>query len=328
MWFFAAVFAIGVACGGGESKSDGPITEDEAAEAAGEYFTTTLGLFTGATEAQAFIDLFAPECREDVDPAAIAFVVLFMQAFAPELQDIDIEGVDVGALNLEHTDEGTLVTPADPDALRLKVNGVFVSAADFFAESGFEPTEDGDLAEPVLLVRRDGEVYVGDCSEIEGLSGGFGEGTTSTPATGPGSSRTEPIPLGESAVVDETWRIDVLDVNRDAWPAIEAANDFNDPPAAGERMLMIEVGVENVSEDDVAENIGGFEFALAGSRNELYTQFDDEHYCGLIPDELGAELLPGGKTEGNLCFKVSEDETGFVLVWDSFLEGQTFFALE
>ena len=35
--------------------------------------------------------------------------------------------------------------------------------------------------------------------------------------------------------------------------------------------------------------------------------------CGVVPDELGAELFPGGGTEGNLCFQVGENEGGFVL---------------
>jgi hypothetical protein len=329
----AVCLAVSVACGGdndgnGGNGGDGPITEAEATDAANEYFATALGLFTGSTEAQAFIDLFAPECREDVDAAALGFVLLFMQAFAPDLQGKEIEEVDVGALTLEHTDAGTLVSPADPDALRVKVEGQFVAANDFFAESGFEPTEDSEIAEPVLLVRRDGKIYLGDCSELEGLSSGMGETADPTPASGPGSSRSEPIALGESAVVDDTWRLSVVNVNPDAWTVIEAANDFNEPPAAGERILLISVAAENIAKEDVAENLSSFGFALVGSRNELYSSYDDTTYCGFVPDELGADLFPGGKTEGNLCFKVSADETDFVLVWDSFAGGQAYFALE
>jgi hypothetical protein len=162
-----------VACGG-DGDVDGRISEAEAERAAGEYFTTTLGLFTGSTDSQAYIDLFAPECRDGVDTSVLDFVLLFMQALAPELSGIKVEAVEVGALVLEHTEEGTLVTPEDPDALRLKVDGTFVSAADFFARSGFEPSDDTDLADPVLLVKREGKVYLGDCSELEGLTGAFG----------------------------------------------------------------------------------------------------------------------------------------------------------
>lgn len=169
----AGAVAAGVACGGG-GGGDGPITESEASEATSRYMVTTLGLFTGTTEAQGFIDLFAPECREGVDPAALAFVAVFIQAFAPELRGIEIEDVDVGELRLEQVDEGTLVSPLDPEAIRVKVDGNFMPATEFFAVSGFEPSDDeDDLAEPVLLVRRNGDIYIGDCSELEGLSGGF-----------------------------------------------------------------------------------------------------------------------------------------------------------
>lgn len=164
---------LAAACGGGGDKDDGPITESEASAYVSRYFVTSLGLFTGGTDAQKFMELFAPECRQDVDPAAFAFLTLFVQAMAPELKDLRVDEADAGPLQLEHTEQGTLVSPRDPNALRVKVDGTFVSADEFFARSGFEATDDEELAEPLLLVKRDGKVYLGDCSELEGLTGGF-----------------------------------------------------------------------------------------------------------------------------------------------------------
>jgi hypothetical protein len=162
----------GLACGG-DGESEDRISQTEAEEAADRYFVTTLGLFTGSADAEGFIELFAPECRQGVDPSGLDFVVAFMQALAPQIQGANIDEVDVGALRLEHTDEGTLISPEDPDALRLRVDGAFVSADDFFGQAGFVPTEGTDPAEPLLLVRREGKVYFGDCSELEGLSEGI-----------------------------------------------------------------------------------------------------------------------------------------------------------
>jgi hypothetical protein len=172
-----AVVSIGVACGGddggGGASDDEPVSESEASEVANELLTTTLNLFTGGTSAEEFVNLFAPECRGEADLPSLEMVLAFIRGFAPDLQDVEIEGVDPGPLNLEQTAEGTLVTPEDPDALRVKVDGEFVSATDFFAEAGFEAEGSETFVDSVLLVRRDGEIYLGDCSQLADLSGGL-----------------------------------------------------------------------------------------------------------------------------------------------------------
>jgi len=193
-WFAAlglfAVVLFGAACGGSDGSSDkpddAPITEAEATEAVNGFLASTFGLFTGATKAQEFIDLFAPECRAGADAESLAFVLLFIQAFAPDLQGIEIEEVDAGALTLEQTSEGVLVSPQDPAALRVKVDGEFVPVDELFADAGFDAVEDEGIVDSVLLVRRDGRIYIGDCSQLEDLSGGLDSSSVS-PAR-PGSS--------------------------------------------------------------------------------------------------------------------------------------------
>ena len=346
---FVAALAL-VACGGDSKKADSdPIGESEAKEAADRYFLTSLGLFTGDTEPQEFIDIFAPECRADADLSTLAFAILFIQGFAPDLKDVEVEAVDVGGVNLEQTDEGALVTPQDANGLRVKVDGEFVPASEFFSEVGFDDAEE-DTAEPLLLVRRDGVIYLGDCSELSSFAGddeGFSLDPEETPqgstgvvipnasgssgssgSSGATSSRSAPIRLGVSAVVEDLWEVTVVQVIPDAWSLIEAEYEFNDAPAVDERMIMIMVRMENVSNEDKPESVSGFEFNITGSRNQLYSQYDGEHDCGIIPDSLTADLFPGGETEGNVCFRVKKDETDFILVWDSFFDDLTYFALE
>ena len=169
-----AVMALSIACGGDDKKADSdPISESEAAEASNEFLKTTLGLFTGTTKAQAFVDLFAEECREDADVATLELVLSFIQGFAPELQGLEIEAVDLGPLVLEQTAEGTLVTAQDPANLRVKVDGEFKPASDFFGDAGFEEADEEALASSVLLVRRDGKILLGDCSDLEDVTGGL-----------------------------------------------------------------------------------------------------------------------------------------------------------
>ncbi len=165
-----AAMLFGVACGGGSDQPS--ISEAEAVAVTNTYLKTTLGLFTGTTDAQTFIDQYAPECRADIDASAMAFVSAFMQGLAPELKDVDVEAVDVGRLKLEETDDGVLVIPEDPAAMRITVDGQSMPANEFFAQAGFVPIEEDDLGDPVLLVRRDGQVYLGDCSELKDLAGG------------------------------------------------------------------------------------------------------------------------------------------------------------
>ena len=165
-----AVLLLGVACGGGSDS--GSISNSEATDAANNFLKTTLGLFTGTTDPQAFIDQYAPECRQGVDASSLALVSAFMQGIAPEIAGVNIEAVDVGALKVEKTSDGVLVSPEDPTALRVKVDGAFVAASDFFGQAGFVSSEDSSLASPLHLVRRDGKVYLGDCSELKDLSGG------------------------------------------------------------------------------------------------------------------------------------------------------------
>ncbi len=91
--------------------------------------------------------------------------------------------------------------------------------------------------------------------------------------------------------------------------------------------MLVHVAVENVSKDDQPEQISDFDFSLTGSHNELYSSYDQDHSC-FAPDSLSAQLYPKGKAEGNLCFRISKDETGLLLVWDSFSSGQTYFKLD
>ena len=54
------------------------------------------------------------------------------------------------------------------------------------------------------------------------------------------------IDIGQTAMVPPGWEITVVDVNGDAWPAIQAENEYNDPPEQGYRMVLISVRVTNV----------------------------------------------------------------------------------
>jgi len=138
--------------------------------------------------------------------------------------------------------------------------------------------------------------------------------TPTEPPAPTGRSRADPIPRGVPLVEPEGWEITVLDYVPDAWPTVQAENQFNDPPQPGYRMAMIRVRVKNVSADDPAYFSDG-DLKLVGSENVVYTAF--ERSCGVIPGAFGfPELFRGGVIEGNVCFQVREQETSLVLFTD------------
>ncbi len=337
-----ALIALVAACGGGSKESadspdSGAVSEKQAGEVARQYFLTTFGVLSGKSSPQQLIDLFAPECRDGVDAQSIAATMLLARAFLPGLDKLKIEDVDLGQLKYETNDKGVLVSPVDPNVARVKVDGKFIDVGEYFKSVGLSDgasTTTETTNEPLLIVKRNGKAVIGDCTGLSdyavgssGSSGSSGFTFSPTQATGPGSSRTDPIKLGAAATVEDRWKITVLSVDEDAWNTIKAQDNFNDPPAADERFVLIRVGIENVSSDDKPQQIGDFEFSLTGSHNELYSSYSNDHSC-FAPDSLDAQLYPKGTAQGNLCFRISKDETGLLLVWNSFSGGQTYFKLD
>ena len=120
-------------------------------------------------------------------------------------------------------------------------------------------------------------------------------------------------------VVFEAGNFDmqITAVDEDAWPEIQAENQFNDPPAAGHAFVMWTVAVENVrgSQDD-DEWATDLDFAAIVDGVRL-TSYGTDSSCGVIPDDLNADLFLGGKTEGNFCISIPVNRSNIVLEYDS-----------
>ena len=345
----AAVCALGLAaCGGdgdGGGGSSGGVDEKAAREVSSQFVLTVFGVLAGTKQPQAMIDAYAPECRAGVKASDVAALVGLVRLFAPQLAEAKIEAVDLGELRIEPVADGFRVSLVDPDKLRLKVNGKFVDADEYFASLGLDNADDASPTgdEPILLVRREGKLYVGDCDSLQefadplgGSSGAtpsstVGAGRSGTPAPPrEGASRTSPVRLGQAVVIKGTWQLTVLRVDRDAAAALQAASRSFRAPAAGEKLVLITVRAKNVSTEQKPASINDFNFRLTGSKNELYSAYSQKSSCGFsAPDEIDADLFPNGQTEGNLCFKVPADETGLLLVWEPDLSSDlTYLALE
>ncbi|MCH8065670.1 MAG: DUF4352 domain-containing protein [Chloroflexi bacterium] len=239
---------------------------------------------------------FSEECQDNVSlsefSAGLAFAALFFGEGELEVSNIRI---------IELTGDRAIV-----DA-EITITGV---GDDFSVE------EDQD---PIELVKEDGRWRTTDCEEGSTESGFVvPDGDDATPVTGPGTSRAEALPLGDSILTPSGLEVRVLAVDKDAWPVVEAENSFNDPPKPGKRMVLITVEVANRSTQDETVSVSVAEFSLTGSNNTVYDPYDEDSACGIIPDELRGELFPDGAASGNVCFQVPEDETGLILIVDTF----------
>jgi hypothetical protein len=168
----ACVLVLSVtACG--DEADDTQIDNAEAKQAANKIMLTSIRLLTGDSAPQEYIELFVPECRTRVDDSAVATTMTLLQAVSSQLSDVTVREVDVGPIELEPQDGGTLVTLADLESFRINVDGNFVAAQEWLAELGFGASGN-PLAQSLLLVRRDGQVLIADCTRLEVFSSDAG----------------------------------------------------------------------------------------------------------------------------------------------------------
>ncbi len=140
----------------------------------------------------------------------------------------------------------------------------------------------------------------------EAVSGGLAAETREGPGT-----RTQPVEFLQPFRTADGWEIRVLAANYDAWPQIQAANQFNDPPRPGNRMVLVTVQAANVGSDlAVSRNISASDFRITGDRGVVYTTFGDSTRCGVVPDSLAWDTFPGAVVTGNVCVQIPEDENG------------------
>ncbi len=171
----APVTLFALACGGGDSE------EKAVTKKANDVLLTYLDVLAGHKDANALIDVYAPECRSGVDPDEIDEVLSIIPLFAPEFAKIKIQEVDLGKLKIEKDGDTFKVTPVDPNAIRVKVDGKFQNADDYFKSLGGQASSpDGALSTTSItsmagestlsLVRQGDKLYVSTCDELQNFT--------------------------------------------------------------------------------------------------------------------------------------------------------------
>jgi hypothetical protein len=125
-------------------------------------------------------------------------------------------------------------------------------------------------------------------------------------------SRGNPFTIGQP-VHNEEWQV-TLGAPHEAWAAIAAENQFNNPPDAGMEYWIVPVTATYTG--DKTGN-AGFDIAVkfVGSDNRTY---DDS--CGVIPNPLSdvGALYKGGSAQGNACVAIPAGAEGLWTVSTSF----------
>jgi len=151
-----------------------------------------------------------------------------------------------------------------------------------------------------------------------GSSSAAGSPSATPTGTAPAKALPSPSPPVTTAG-DLTWnglKIEIADIDYQAWPLIKAQNSNNEPPLEGMTMILISVRVTNVGgdpEEPVA--LDRSDFQLVGERNAIYQTF--RMSCGVVPDDLDGLVPLGGSMDGKICFQAPADEGGFELIYET-----------
>lgn len=146
----------------------------------------------------------------------------------------------------------------------------------------------------------------------------------------PGSSRENPIPLGSTAAIGP-WAVTVLGFTQDAWPELQRASEYNDPPAAGRQYVMVRLRATYTGTGSSSFLESGGSRNLVGLSNLGYASYDS--YCSVVvPQEFDAsrDVFTGGSLEGDTCWSVSAEDAvspTFYVDGDYSGKNRTFFAL-
>jgi len=263
--------------------------EDELRDAVPAAYKAIFG--EGALDAYKFAsDDFKEKCSLDDFIGIIAFVKIF-------LGDLDADDIEVEITDVRYEDGRAFV----------EITGI-IKGEEFTGDDSSDDFTD-------YWVYEDGAWKWGTDEDepCDTSFGGSGD-DDSTPATGPGSSRGKPAPLGEP-VDSGDLRITVLTTDLDATDRLADLSDFPSTPVPGRRTVLARVKVEHIGTDpDETIQVYESDFKITGSKNVVYSSFDDGTSCGFVKDSLQGEMFPGGELEGYICFQVPADETDLLLI--------------
>ena len=149
------------------------------------------------------------------------------------------------------------------------------------------------------------------------------QGSTTSPTSRPASTsttvkqskagtRTDPFPVGTPLETSNGIGLVVQSVDLNGDAAVAGVNRFNDPPAPGNRFVLVNVKVTNNSDEPLVPWLS-IDVEAIGSANQVRVRCS-----AVIPDALfdAPDIYPGGETSGNVCVEapIAEIDDGSLLL--------------
>lgn len=120
------------------------------------------------------------------------------------------------------------------------------------------------------------------------------------PAAGAGT-RENPHPVG-SVIESKDWRVVVNTVTLAATDAVVAANQFNDPPAAGSEYILVNYSVTYIGDDANGQTPSFVSIEYVTADGRTVNSYDNSV---VEPDPISSNALyKGGSATGNQAFEV------------------------
>ena len=145
----------------------------------------------------------------------------------------------------------------------------------------------------------------------------FQESDTWAQSTPVGSTLSNPHPYGAKFSAG-IFDMQIVAVDLDAWPEIQAQTSIHRPPGEGRRYVMWTLAVENArGVADTSEHADHDDFSAIVSGVVYETFSHPEPYCLIFPDEMDHDLFLGGKIEANVCISIPEDDPNITLRYEA-----------
>ena len=137
-----------------------------------------------------------------------------------------------------------------------------------------------------------------------------------------GTTRDNPIPIGQAVNLSNGWQIKVLSVIPNANEVIRNQNEYNAPPDNGNQFFIARVEVKNTGSD--VNQFNDYSLNVVGATSVAYGHGKSE----VIPDEIPyTDVFPGGTIVGNAFWEVKSSDISTLVLYDKDSKPYIFFSL-
>ena len=129
-------------------------------------------------------------------------------------------------------------------------------------------------------------------------------------------SQDNPVPLSQSVLCEDNFKITVLKTERgqQALNKITTYNSENKQPNAGMEYILVTLSVKFVEDSNQSKRFDASLFTVVNDNGVLYGK-PSLALSGGLGENFSEELPAGAVTEGEIDFQVSQGENNLVLIY-------------